>query len=368
MHNNKFDWTQYTGNLKWLPERTLFLSMHGSHAYGTATPTSDIDIRGIAVAPLEYYLGVSKVFEQTVQHEPIDLTIFDLRKFVKLAADANPNALEFIFTDPSDHLLVHPVMEILLENRDLFLSKKCKYTFSGYAVSQLKRIKSHRRWLMSPPIAAPTREEFALPDQPVIPTGQLTAAQAAVLKQIDEWSWHELEHVDPATRQALQSEFNRRLLEITKWDEDAIDDKVWLSAARTIGFDENFIRLLDLERQYTSKLREWQQYQHWKATRNKARSELEAKYGMDTKHAAHLVRLTRCCRELLETGKLNVRRPDAEELLAIRNGAWTYEQLIEYSENEDKALSELMKTSTLPRQPDLEKIDQLCLTIIQKMA
>ena len=87
-----FDWTQYTGNFGWLPKRTIFLTRHGSHAYGTSLPTSDMDIRGIAVAPLHYYLGISEVFEQAVQNQPVDLTIFDIRKFLKLAADANPNA------------------------------------------------------------------------------------------------------------------------------------------------------------------------------------------------------------------------------------------------------------------------------------
>ena len=154
-----FDWTQYTGNLKWLPERTLFMTRHGSHAYGTSLPSSDMDIRGIAVAPIHYYLGISEVFEQAVQNQPVDLTIFDIRKFMHLAADANPNALEIIFTDPSDHLLVHPLMEKLFEARQTFISQKAKHTFSGYSRAQMKRINSHYRWLKDPPKAPPTRAE-----------------------------------------------------------------------------------------------------------------------------------------------------------------------------------------------------------------
>jgi predicted nucleotidyltransferase len=276
-----FDWSQYTGQLKWLPERTIYLTLHGSHAYRTNLPTSDVDIRGIAVAPIHYYLGISETFEQTVQNEPVDLTIFDLLKFVKLAADANPNALEILFTDPSDHLLVSPVMEVLLESRDLFLSQMAKDTFSGYARRQLRRINSHYRWLKNPPQAAPTRAEFGLPERTVIPADQLAAAQSAIRKQVDQWSWHEMEHLDPATRQAVQDEFTRRLLEITQWGWDQVDAKIWLAASRAIGLDENFIRLLDLERQYTARLKEWQQYQDWKKNRNPARAALEAKYGYD---------------------------------------------------------------------------------------
>jgi len=45
---------------------------------------------------------------------------------------------------------------------------------------------------------------------------------------------------------------------------------------------------------------------------------LEAKFGFDTKHAMHLIRLLRMAREILETGVVHVKRPDAEELSAIR--------------------------------------------------
>lgn len=357
----------YTGGVPWLGERTVYLTRHGSMAYGTSTPSSDLDLRGICVAPKHYYMGFTHTFEQAVQHEPVDLTISELRKFMKLAADANPNALEILYTDPSDWLHVRPVMELLFANRDLFLSTKAKHTFSGYARSQLKRIRGHYRWLKNPPTAPPTRAEFGLPERTVIPADQLAAAQAAIAKQVDEWSWRELEHVDPATKQAIQDEFDRRLVAITQWHYDKVEDNVWLSAARTIGLDENFIRLMDLERQYTAKLREWQQFLNWKKTRNPARAELEAKWGFDVKHAMHLVRLTRMCRELLTTGEVKVRRPDAAELLEIRNGAWTYEQLLEYSDREDAELEELAKTSKLPRQPDRAKLDKLCVEIIERM-
>jgi len=42
-----------------------------------------------------------------------------------------------------------------------------------------------------------------------------------------------------------------------------------------------------------------------------------------------LVRLLRMCHEILTMGKVIVRRPDAEELLAIRDGVYTYDQLME---------------------------------------
>ena len=52
-----FDWNEYTkagGEHDWMPKSTIFITLHGSHAYGTNTPQSDLDIRAIAVAPKPY--------------------------------------------------------------------------------------------------------------------------------------------------------------------------------------------------------------------------------------------------------------------------------------------------------------------------
>ncbi len=360
-----FDWSVYKGNLDWLPERTIYMTRHGSHAYGTSLPTSDVDLRGVCIAPKKYYLGFVERFEQTVLTDP-DLTIFDIRKFMHLAADANPNVLEILYTDPEDHLMVRqPVMQRLFEARDLFLSKKAKHTFSGYALSQLKRINLHYKWLKDPPKAPPTREEFGLPERTVIPADQLMAAQSAIQKQLDRWSFKDLEDLDPATRQAIMDQQSKSLLEIVGWSWTEREDKLWRAAAVGIGLSTNFIELLDKERQYTGKQRQWASYQEWKTNRNPQRAELEAKFGYDTKHALHLVRLLRMCREILAEGKVLVRRPDAEELLSIRAGAWDYHRLVSWAEAQDAELAQVAKESKLPSQPDRKKLDQLCVELVQ---
>ncbi len=141
-------------NLEWLPGRTIFLTLHGSHAYGTSTPTSDVDYKGVAVPPANYYHGIQNVFEQAEFKEPYDMVVYEVRKFFKLAADCNPSVIELLYTDPSDHVICTPAGEKMLAHRDLFLSKNAKHRFSGYAISQLKRIQTHRRWLLSLPLPA----------------------------------------------------------------------------------------------------------------------------------------------------------------------------------------------------------------------
>lgn len=357
----KYDWSNYTGNLKWIPERTIFLCTHGSHAYGTSLPTSDYDVRGVAVAPKEYYLGGLHRFDQVVCNNP-DLTIFCLKKFVSLATQCNPNVIEILFVNDSDRLQVSEAGERLLEIREMFLTRRVKHTFSGYAASQLKRIDAHYRWLKNPPLAHPLRSEFGLPDRSLVPHDQLEAATSAIRQKLDSWGADFLDDIQRDIREGILQKMSAHLAEL----EVASNSELWQGAARTLGFTDNFIHLLGMERLYTSKLREWNNYQAWKATRNQARSALEAKHGYDTKHAMHLVRLIRMCREILETGKVIVKRPDAEELLAIRAGAWSYEQLREWASVEDAKLEDIAKSSKLPKSPDVEAIDKICVEIISE--
>ena len=79
----------------------------------------------------------------------------------------------------------------------------------------------------------------------------------------------------------------------------------------------------------------------------------------------HLVRLLRMCREILETGQVNVRRKDAAELLAIRNGAWSLKELVQYAEQEDLELDQVAAKSYLPDQPDMKEIDRRCVEIMK---
>lgn len=349
-------------HLSWMESGTVLLVRHGSHAYGTNVATSDEDFKGVAIPTKEYFLGYTKRFEQAELKAPDpDAVIYDIRKFFNLAADCNPNIIEVLHTDPSDHFVVTPIGREILDHKDDFLSKKIKFTFLGYSVAQLKRIKTHKKWIMNPPAAPPTRTSLGLPEQTLIPQDQLTAAFSEVQKELDRFQFDFMEGLEESMKIGIRSTVAEMMAELK-----ITSDQHWESAARKIGLSDNFIEIMQRERQYTSAKREWDQYQNWKKTRNVTRSALEEKFGYDTKHAYHLVRLIRMCREVLMTGKVVVRRPDREELLAIRNGAWTYEQLIEFAEREDLALNELYNTSNaLPKYPDKDKLDQLLIRLVE---
>jgi hypothetical protein len=107
----------------------------------------------------------------------------------------------------------------------------------------------------------------------------------------------------------------------------------------------------------------WEQYWDWKKNRNEKRSVLEEQFGYDTKHAMHLVRLLRMGYEAVTEGVLRVRRPDAEELLTVRNGAWTYEQVVAYAEEMDAKVRAAVETSPLPKAPNTKLAAQLVMDV-----
>src|ERR1700722_856736 len=349
----------------WLEARTPLLVRHGSHAYGTSTPESDEDIKGIAIAPRSHYLGFVHSFEQAEIKAPKDpdTVIYDIRKFFTLASACNPNIIEVLHVDPKDHVIVSAIGEELLEHRDKFLSKRARYTFSGYALSQLKRIKTHRRWLLDPPTCAPAREDFGLPEKVIIPQNPFLAAKAEIQKELERFNLNFLEGFREDQKIAIQNAMEDILTELRITTEDQ-----WLSAARKVGLSDNFIAFMQREREYEGRKREWAQYEDWLESRNPKRAALEAKFGYDTKHAYHLVRLIRMCEEILTTGKVIVNRHDWEELIEIRNGAWSCDYLIEYSESKNKSFDKLCReTKAIPDEPDMDFLDNLCAGAIERL-
>jgi len=116
--------------------------------------------------------------------------------------------------------------------------------------------------------------------------------------------------------------------------------------------------------EYKQTKEKWKQYWDWKENRNEVRSELEEKYGFDCKHAMHLVRLLRLGEEILTEGIVRVRRPDAEELLSIRNGAWSYEELVNYAEGKDKLIKEVLyKKTDLPKKINIHRAAEILMEI-----
>lgn len=375
---------------KSVADRTIFLTVYGSRAYGFSNPDSDWDYRGVCIPPLSQYVSINAKFEQCLdkdlyKHYPDgllvtdpkpDMQVMEICKFASLAAHGNPSVLEIMFTDESLHVISHPIMKKLLDNRDLFLSQRVRYSFHGYAISQLKRIKTHRSWLLNPVETEPTREQFGLPEIKVDINNNISAAISIIHKQVQDLDVPDIlskelqtKYRDSISRilESTYRELNSGKYPVGPGDKyESVDDVLFTEKARSYGFDDNMIDILGREKRYKAAKASYDSYMNWKANRNKDRASNEAKFGYDTKHAVHLIRLIRMCKELIQDGKLLVSRPDADELREIRNGKLSFDEVIEIADNSEKEIAELMKTTKLPKVPSLKKIDKIVFEMVKE--
>lgn len=372
-----------------IEKATILLALGGSRAYGIHLPSSDVDVKGVAIAPKSHYLGFFDKFNQTDESAALSIfidripqphraaisgsklegTIYEVAKFCDLASQSNPNILDTLHCRDSEVVVTTPLGEKLRENAYLFLSARAKHSFSGYAFAQLKRIKTHRSWLIDPPSHKPTRAEYGLPEHTLIPADQLAAARAAVRKRIDEWEF-DLSGLDATLITHVLGQIESHLSEIIEFYKLAsIDDLKETAAQKAVGLSDNMIYVLQKEREYEAAQTKFKLYMNWKDKRNPDRAELEAKHGYDTKHGAHLYRLMAMCREIMTTGKVNVYRGDidADIILSIRQGAWEYDQLIEWAERQDAELTEIYRAKSypIPHSPDRQKLNELCMELVE---
>jgi len=138
----------------WYDQNLVLLTLGGSHAYGLATETSDVDERGVALPPVDWLVGFPPGNERPQTHNPHrlinakglpekrDVVVHTLAKFCRLALNANPNTLELLFCREQDVLLQTEVGEQLRGMRDKFLSLRAYASYSAYAVAQLKRMRN----------------------------------------------------------------------------------------------------------------------------------------------------------------------------------------------------------------------------------
>lgn len=133
---------------EWLQSHTILLGRVGSHAYRTATETSDLDFKGICVPPADYFLGLKsfdgydksggKNFKN--QAGDIDISIIHINKFVRDAMVGVPNNIELLFLDDEDYIHTNDYGFELLDVRNHFLSKQIMKKFGGYAKSQAQKM------------------------------------------------------------------------------------------------------------------------------------------------------------------------------------------------------------------------------------
>lgn len=285
----------------------VVLGIMGSHSHGTYVPPSDpkaiddIDFMGIVVPPVERVLGLRKFEHWVWQRDELDVTIYSLEKAVTLLLKGNPNILGLLWLESDDYFgMGMPHGPNLLAGREHFSSKLAYHSFVGYAHGQLKR---------------------------------MTA--------FNEDKMREYEHLTTTLR-----EWGVDLLELLAADGQKIAHMAREAAAslgrEAVDVQATLQSFRSLHKNYFS------------GYMGEKRKQLVREVGYDAKNASHLIRLLRMGAEFFETGQMQVRRPDADELLAIKRGQWGLDAVRDEADRLFARAKVAKDASPLPENPDRE--------------
>lgn len=122
----------------------------GSHAYGTATANSDIDVRGVFVR--NAFDILTNRDPQNLSSSTTDTVLYSFDNFVKMLANGNPNIVDMVGVGAEFRLKSSPEMQLVFDNMHLFMSKRMGRACRGFANKQRKIFSSHTHFIKEAPV------------------------------------------------------------------------------------------------------------------------------------------------------------------------------------------------------------------------
>jgi predicted nucleotidyltransferase len=333
---------------------------------------SDIDTRGIYINPSTEYLGLSDPVNQ-VGDDKHDTVYYSLKRIFELLQTANPNCIELLYVPENCIKICHPSMKKIIENRDLFISKKCFHTHSGYAYSQIGKASGQNKMINHPEMfEKPVKENFChfimADDFKGTPPDLNNLTNANIQKAIfpmrpkkadinlEHYHAASLEHVSDTYRLYYYGEFAKGVFRG--------DDMLVCESIPIVDEWDKFAGLLIYNKnEYEKALQQHRKYKEWIDTRNINRwlDQENKLVQYDAKNMMHCMRLLMSGENILRYGFPLVRFEGEQRdyLMKIRAGEFKYEELMAEVEKRMAGLEELYKTSTIPHSVDTKKIEAL---------
>ena len=336
----------------------IFECIAGSQSYNLHTPQSDLDIRGVFVLPETEYFGLNYV--EQVHDAKNDIVFYELRRFVELSYNNNPNILEMLAMPERCILYKHPAFD-LLKAAD-FVSKRCKDTFAGYARSQISKAHGLNKKIMSPM----EKERKTLLDFCYIVQGNGSVAAAEWLTaQGFEQRNCGLVHI-PHTKNVYALFYDANGTE----GYEGIIKKSFSNEVSTSSTRKEVPPITTLfcnEEAYSVYCKKHKEYWEWVEKRSEVRYENTVAHGKnyDAKNMMHTFRLLDMALEIVRDGKIIVERTNRDYLLQIKKGEFMYDDLVAIAEEKMVAIETAFANCTLPTKPNFEAI-QASLVSIRK--
>jgi predicted nucleotidyltransferase len=371
--------------------KPLYLVIRGSHAYGTNVETSDTDYSGVFIQSMNDILG-NKYTEQ-INDDTNDTVIYEIRRFLELLGSNNPTVLELLNTPEDCIIYKDPAFDLILNDKEKFITKICAKSFGGYAKQQISKAKGQNKkqnWEKD----KVTRKEvldfvYVIEGEKSIPwkvwnndryeekfIGVVNVPNArdiyAVYFDKDAFCMFS-ESVSESTRKTLiniRKESGqymgfgyKGLVKTGEGLNSAESNQLRLSS---IPKGEKPICVITYNKDgYTQHCNDYKSYQTWLEQRNESRWVDVKSHGqkIDGKNMLHCKRLMEMAKEIAKGEGIIVRRPNAKDLIAIRKGEVDLQTLIDSVEKEIIEVDKLFDNSELPDSIDIEFINNLIVKI-----
>lgn len=369
--------------------------VRGSTLYNTNLPNglSDVDYGGVYIAPLDVLYGLPYKYEPQVSDKKGDTTYYELGRWVELLIKANPNALESLYV-PTDKIIgeIHPSVQLIIDNRDLFLTKEVIKSTSGYARSQIHKATGHNKKCVNPIVERKDVLDFCYTfkeqgSQPIVDflneygLKQKYCGLVNIPNMKDVYGVYYdfaahvfFEHL--TKRDTIQILYSK-LVDSNNLDiiYSNIDKKNFFGYSGIVHPDgkSNEVRLSSIPKGekpicfmtynqcgYESHCKRYKEYQQWLEERNPIRFASNGNSNYDRKNMGHTIRLLHMGLELSQNKGFNVvRSADRDMILDIRNGKYTYEEILDYANKVYDEMVNSMKDCKLPDSVDVNQVNKL---------
>ncbi|RQO72723.1 nucleotidyltransferase [Pedobacter sp. KBW01] len=330
----------------------LFECLSGSKAYGLDTPQSDTDIKGIYYMPKEMFFGLKYIPQ--ISNDSNDEVYYEIGRFVELLIKNNPNIVEILATPDECILYRNPIMNKL--NIDIILSKLCKDTFGGYALTQIRKAKGLNKKILNPiPKLRKTVLDFCF----VMVNYSSVKFKSWLIKSgISQANCGLAKIPNTNNLYALFHDSEKRFNYKGIANKETANE---VSISSIPAGEKEIAYLFFNKDSYSSYCKEYGEYWEWVEKRNEDRCSLNKNHGKDydAKNMMHTIRLLQVALEIVRDGKLNVKRENRDELLMIKRGELDYEDVLKMAEILMKKIEQETINSKLMDKPDANLVESL---------
>ena len=378
--------------------RLLYEYIRGSHLYGLNYEYSDVDTSGIYICTQEELFGCYG-YKPQVSDTRHDNTWFEIGELVRLLLESNPTVMECLFL-PADKILgpIHPLMQLLIDPREQFISKQCFNSFYGYAKSQIEKARGLKKKIVNPITERLTPFDFIYTFKSQGSTKFSDWLSNPGLHQefcglVNVPNMHDIYGVyyDFGSHISANNDWRYNMPFLTyecdfHGNESIKEVTSQLNTMAPIGYrgvispdaDGNELRLSSVEDKnarpicfisynqsgYSAHCRQYAEYQTRVKERNPKRYESNLNKNYDSKNMMHCFRLMHMAAEIAEgKGMILERTWDRQFLMDVRNHKFEYEEIIERLEADKQRMNHLMEQSTIREKIDIDFVNELMIEI-----